>query len=83
MVFSEPMLVDDQLSRRSVSHLNDERAEVLRVSNTHRVGGRVVFGDLHLLRTVGSRPRPGLLGGVCTRMPHSYIKVIYLLLSVH
>ena len=61
MVATSTHAWDDQWS---VSHLNDERAEVLRVSNAHRVGRRAVLGHLHLLRTVGSRA--GLLGGVCT-----------------
>ena len=47
----------------SVSNLNTERAEVLRVSYTERVSWRTTLGDLDLLRAVSSRT--WLLGCVC------------------
>ena len=46
----------------SISYLNDERAKVLRVAYTKGVSRRLAFGNVHPLRTVGSRSR--LLGGV-------------------
>ena len=46
----------------SISDLDNEGAEVVRVSNTEGVSWRISFGDFDLLRTMSSRAR--FLGGI-------------------